>query len=104
MKTDILFYELIQEFPQIFFEVILGRSGKDSGAYEFRAPEIKQPSFRLDGLFATRAGFESEPLYFLEFQTYADDEFYDRFFAEIFLYFRQYRPPNKDWYGIVVYD
>ncbi|MEH1984446.1 MULTISPECIES: DUF2887 domain-containing protein [unclassified Nostoc] len=37
-------------------------------------------------------------------QTYKDEEFYERFFGEIFVYFRQYKPANSDWYAIVIYD
>ncbi|WP_442948529.1 Rpn family recombination-promoting nuclease/putative transposase [Nostoc sp.] len=72
--------------------------------YTFIAPEIKQQSFRLDGLFSTVKGFENEPLYFVELQTYKDEEFYERLFGEIFVYFRQYKPANSDWYAIVIYD
>jgi predicted transposase/invertase (TIGR01784 family) len=103
MKTDTLFYELIKELPQIFFELI-GRPDVNLSAYEFTAPEIKQQSFRLDGLFSTVEGFENEPLYFFELQTYKDEEFYERLFGEIFLYFRQYCPPNPEWYAVVIYD
>lgn len=37
-------------------------------------------------------------------QTYKDEEFYERLFGEIFVYFRQYKPANSDWYAIVIYD
>ncbi len=58
----------------------------------------------MDGLFSTIEGFENEPLYFVELQTYKDEEFYERLFGEIFVYFRQYQPANSDWYAIVIYD
>jgi predicted transposase/invertase (TIGR01784 family) len=103
MKTDVIFYELIKELPQIFFELI-DKPDTNPDIYTFIAPEIKQQSFRLDGLFTTIKGFENEPLYFVELQTYKDEEFYERLFGEIFVYFRQYKPANSDWYAIVVYD
>ncbi|MCC5613930.1 Rpn family recombination-promoting nuclease/putative transposase [Nostoc sp. CHAB 5836] len=103
MKTDVIFYELIKELPQIFFELI-EKPDTNPNIYTFIAPEIKQQSFRLDGLFATIKGFENEPLYFVELQTYKDEEFYERLFGEIFVYFRQYKPANSDWYAIVIYD
>ncbi|MBE9048937.1 DUF2887 domain-containing protein [Nostocales cyanobacterium LEGE 11386] len=53
--------------------------------YEFTAPEIKQKSFRLDGVFFPLEEFHQEPLYFVEIQFYKDDEFYDRLFTSIFL-------------------
>jgi predicted transposase/invertase (TIGR01784 family) len=103
MKTDVIFYELIKELPQIFFELI-NKPDTNPNIYTFIAPEIKQQSFRLDGLFTTIKGFENEPLYFVELQTYKDEEFYERLFGEIFVYFRQYKPANSDWYAIVIYD
>jgi predicted transposase/invertase (TIGR01784 family) len=103
MKTDAIFYELIRELPQIFFELI-GKPETNTEIYKFTAPEIKQQSFRLDGLFSTLSGFDNEPLYFVELQTYKDEDFYERLFGEIFLYFRQYKPTNVEWYAIVIYD
>ncbi|PHJ56819.1 hypothetical protein VF14_22620 [Nostoc linckia z18] len=103
MKTDVIFYELIKELPQIFFELI-DKPDTNPNIYTFIAPEVKQQSFRLDGIFSTIQGFENEPLYFVELQTYKDEEFYERLFGEIFVYFRQYKPANSDWYAIVIYD
>ncbi len=103
MKTDAIFYEIFKEFPNIFFEII-GKSDTDTNIYEFIAPEIKQKSFRLDGVFSPLEEFPNEPLYFVEIQFYKDEEFYDRLFTSIFLYFTQYQPPNPDWFAIVIYD
>ncbi|WP_366934006.1 DUF2887 domain-containing protein [Nostoc sp. NMS9] len=99
MKTDAIFYEILKEFPNIFFEIIGKPTNTD--IYEFTAPEIKQTSFRLDGLFAPLAEFTNEPLYFAEVQFYKDEQFYNRLFTSIFLYFTQYQPPNPDWFAIV---
>lgn len=103
MKTDAIFYEIFKEFPNIFFEII-GKPDTNTNTYEFTAPEIKQKSFRLDGVFSPIEEFTNEPLYFVEIQFYKDEEFYDRLFTSIFLYFTQYQPPNPDWFAIVIYD
>ncbi|MDF5726373.1 MAG: Rpn family recombination-promoting nuclease/putative transposase [Rhizonema sp. PD37] len=103
MKTDAIFYTIFKEFPSIFFELI-GKLDTNTNAYEFIAPEIKQRSFRLDGVFSPLEEFPDEPLYFVEIQFYRDEAFYDRIFTSIFLYFSQYQPPNPDWYAIVIYD
>jgi predicted transposase/invertase (TIGR01784 family) len=89
--------------PNIFFEII-GKPDTNTNIYKFIAPEIKQKSFRLDGLFYPVGKFANEPLYFIEIQFYKDEEFYDRLFTSIFLYFTQYQPPNPDWFAIVIYD
>ncbi|MEH1934666.1 MAG: Rpn family recombination-promoting nuclease/putative transposase [Nostoc sp.] len=103
MKTDAIFYDIFQEFPSILFELI-GQSNTNTNAYKFIAPEIKQRSFRLDGVFSPLEGFGNEPLYFVEVQFYKDEEFYDRLFTSIFLYFSQYKPVTSEWYAIVIYD
>lgn len=103
MKTDKLFYNLVKELPQIFFELI-GKPNTDPNKYTFIAQAVKEQSFNLDGLLSTIPGHESEPLFFVEAQAYKYDEFYERFFGQIFVYFRQYRPPNTEWYAVVIYD
>jgi predicted transposase/invertase (TIGR01784 family) len=42
------------------------------------------------------------PIYFVEVQFQKKPKFYSRLFAEVFLYFYQYDPPNE-WYAIVIY-
>ncbi|WP_313931718.1 Rpn family recombination-promoting nuclease/putative transposase [Nostoc punctiforme] len=88
---------------QHFFEII-DRTDTNTNIYEFTSPEIKQKSFRLDGVFSPLEEFSNEPLYFVEIQFYKDEEFYDRLFTSIFLYFTQYQPSNPDWFAIVIYD
>ena len=101
MKTDTLFYQLFQNFPSIFFELI-GQPTTDTSSYQFTAPEVKQRAFRFDGLFLPMAESSELPIYFVEVQFQKKPKFYSRLFAEIFLYFYQYDPPNE-WYAIVIY-
>ena len=103
MKTDTLFYQLFQEFPWIFFQLIQ-KEETNLNAYEFIAPEIKQRTFRLDGLFTTKEEYSDLPLYFVEVQFYQEADFYDRLFPSIFLFFSQYKPVNPEWFAIVIFD
>ncbi|MGK7897553.1 MAG: Rpn family recombination-promoting nuclease/putative transposase [Xenococcus sp. (in: cyanobacteria)] len=103
MKTDTIFYQLFQEFPWIFFQLIQKKE-TNLNAYEFIAPEIKQRSFRLDGLFTTTEEYNDLPLYFVEVQFYKEADFYDRLFPSIFLHFSQYKPINPEWFAIVIFD
>ena len=91
MKTDSLFYRLFQNFPPFLFELI-GVSVANSEHYQFRSVEIKQTAFRIDGLFAPPEADTVSPLFFVEVQFSGESDFYSRFFAEIFLYLRQYQP------------
>ena len=103
MKTDTLFYQLFQEFPWIFFQLIQ-KEETNLNAYEFIAPEIKQRTFRLDGLFTTKEEYSDLPLYFVEVQFYQEADFYDRLFPSIFLFFSQYKPTNPEWFAVVIFD
>lgn len=101
MKTDSLFYRLFQNFPPLLFELI-GVSVTNSEQYQFRSVEIKQTSFRIDGLFAPPKEDTQSPLFFIEVQFSGERDFYSRFFAEIFLYLRQYQPSHS-WRGVLIY-
>ena len=101
MKTDTIFYRLFQSFPSIFFELI-NQSPEAANTYQFSSVEVKQLSFRIDGVFLPTNNTPSLPIYFVEVQFQADSNFYSRLFAEIFLYLRQNKPTN-DWRSVVLY-
>ncbi len=100
MKTDSLFYRLFQQFPSIFFELI-GEPPEAANIYQFASVEIKQTTFRIDGVFLPMQT-EENPIYFVEVQFQPDSEIYSRLFSEICLYLRQNQPRN-DWRGVIIY-
>jgi len=71
-------------------------------AYQFSSVEVKQLSFRIDGVFLPKNQDISPPIYFVEVQFQPDKKFYSRFFTEIFLYLDKTELPNN-WRGVVVY-
>ncbi|MFQ3607408.1 MAG: Rpn family recombination-promoting nuclease/putative transposase, partial [Chloroherpetonaceae bacterium] len=97
MSTDKLIYLLLQLLPQGFFSLI-GRSPDDASRYQFKSVELKEVAFRIDGLFIPDA---DDVTYFVEAQFQRDEQFYARFFAEIFLYLKQY--PTRRWEAVVIY-
>jgi predicted transposase/invertase (TIGR01784 family) len=100
MKTDSLFYELFRRWPALALDL----AGLDPAAaprYVFRAEEIKQTAFRLDGLLAP-AEDSDEPWVFVEVQFQPDDGLYRRLFAEIFLYLHR-APKARPWRALVLY-
>ena len=101
MKTDTIFYRLFQSFPSIFFELI-NQPPEDANAYQFLSVEVKQLSFRIDGVFLPANDTPSLPIYFVEVQFQPDSKFYSRFFTEIFLYLDKTQLKNN-WGGVVVY-
>jgi predicted transposase/invertase (TIGR01784 family) len=101
MKTDNLFYRIFSTLPGLALE-LAGVTVANPGGYSFRAEEIKQTAFRLDGLLTPPPDDSDAPLIFLETQAQPDDDFYGRFFAEIFLYL--YRAvPRPGWRALVIY-
>jgi predicted transposase/invertase (TIGR01784 family) len=101
VKTDTIFYRLFQSFPSIFFELI-NQPPESANAYQFSSVEVKQLSFRIDGVFLPSSNTPSLPIYFVEVQFQPDPKFYSRFFTEIFLYLDKTQLRNN-WRGVVVY-
>ncbi|MFQ3598480.1 MAG: Rpn family recombination-promoting nuclease/putative transposase [Chloroherpetonaceae bacterium] len=98
MRTDKLIYLLLQLLPQGFFRLI-GRNPDDASRYQFKSVELKETAFRIDGVFIPNS--PDDITYFVEAQFQPDEHFYARFFAEIFLYLKQY--PTAKWTAIVIY-
>lgn len=101
MKTDTIFYRLFQSLPSIFFELI-EQPPEVANAYQFSSVEVKQLSFRIDGVYLPKQDATDAPIYFAEVQFQLDKRFYARFFAEIFLYLDKNEVEN-DWRGVVIY-
>lgn len=70
--------------------------------YAFRSVELKQVAFRIDGVFLPQPEAPEPTVWFVEVQFQDDPEFYHRFFAEIFLFLRQY-PQTVDWQAVVLF-
>ncbi|MDZ8049840.1 MAG: Rpn family recombination-promoting nuclease/putative transposase [Aulosira sp. ZfuVER01] len=100
MKTDTIFYRLFQSFPSIFFELI-NQPPETANTYQFSSVEVKQLTFRIDGVFLPKSN-ASSPIYFVEVQFQPDKKFYSRLFTEIFLYLDKTTLTNN-WRGVVVY-
>lgn len=103
MKTDSLFYRIFVTSPAAFFDLI-GSSNPNAADYRFTSEEVKQTSFRIDGIFTPPPNSPHLPLYFIEVMGYRDrkGDLYPGLFSEIFLYLNSYRPPN-DWRAVLIF-
>ena len=101
MKTDTLFYRIFLDFPEAFFELV-GLPITETANYQFTSREVKQLSFRLDGLFYPQPEDPDKPFYLVEVQFQPDNELYYRIFAELGLFLRQYQPLCP-WYVVIIY-
>ncbi|MEL6492571.1 MAG: Rpn family recombination-promoting nuclease/putative transposase [Cyanobacteria bacterium J06621_3] len=103
MKTDSIFYEIFQNEPTIICE-LLGKTDPRTSAYEFGSQEVKETSFRLDGILVPPVRMPDLPIIFVEVQGYSDAKgtLYSSFFSEIFLYLHDYQPAN-DWESVLIF-
>ncbi|MGB3637320.1 MAG: Rpn family recombination-promoting nuclease/putative transposase [Rivularia sp. (in: cyanobacteria)] len=102
MKTDTIFYTLLQNLPSVLFE-ILQQSPNQASHYEFSSVEIKELARRIDGLFLPKPEYPQDPIYFVEVQYQRDDDLYWRLITEAFVYLNQYRP-DKSWKAVVLWS
>ncbi len=86
MRTDTLFYEILQTFPQLVFQLV---NRPVIPGYTFTSVEVKETGFRFDGIFSPPDDLTNEPIYFIEVQLQPHPDFYHRFLSEIFLYLYQ---------------
>jgi predicted transposase/invertase (TIGR01784 family) len=99
MKTDTLFYQLFQSFHSLLFELI-DRPVSEAEGYQFSSAEVKEKTFRFDGIFMPMA--QDKPIFLVEVQFQPKEDFYWEFLAEIFLYLNQYRP-SQDWQAVAIF-
>ena len=83
---------------------LLGNTDPRASTYSFSSQEVKQSSFRIDGILVPPIYATDLPIYFVEVQGYRDTkgDLYPSLFSEIFLYLNDYRPVN-DWRAVVIF-
>lgn len=69
--------------------------------FTYSAPVLKEKEFRLDGVFVPVSDDITIPIIFTEAQMQADNNFYRRYFAAIFLYLEQYEV-DRTWRGLLI--
>jgi predicted transposase/invertase (TIGR01784 family) len=100
MRRDTIFYQLFLQSPALLFDLIPGPPA-DANEYVFRSIEVKETSFRIDGVFLppTPEGL----IFFCEAQFQPDATLYERLVSEIGIYAFRYRDEFKDWRALVIY-
>ncbi|MFN9555532.1 MAG: DUF2887 domain-containing protein, partial [Dolichospermum sp.] len=99
MKTDKLFYRIFLNQPGLLAELLPGIP--PDCQFDYSAPVIKEQEFRHDGILTPVENDPSLPLVFLEAQMQPDTDFYGRYFAEIYLYLKQYKI-IRPWRGLLI--
>lgn len=102
MRRDSIFYQLFQQFPSCLFD-LLPTAPPQALSYRFESITVKETAFQLDGVFLPPENSESGMVYFCEVQFQRDDQFYERFFSEIFIYLYRFRQTFSNWQAVVIY-
>jgi predicted transposase/invertase (TIGR01784 family) len=100
MRRDTIFYQLFLRFPQLLFE-LLPTAPADADQYTFEAIEVKETSFRTDGVWMPPTS--EGTAYFAEAQFQPDEVFYERMNAEISIFTYRKRDRCSTWQGIVFF-
>ena len=102
VRRDAIFYQLFQRYPALFFELI-GQSPASKEGYRFESVEVKEPTFRIDGVFLPPKAASPQVVFFCEVQFQKDESLYHRFFAELFLYLYRNQERYQNWYGVLIF-
>ena len=102
VKRDAIFYKIFKRFPNLFFELI-GQPPALARGYRFESIEVKEPSFRIDGVFLPPEDASPKIVFFAEVQFQKDQSLYHRFFSELFLYLYRNQVSYDDWYGVLLF-
>jgi predicted transposase/invertase (TIGR01784 family) len=100
MRRDTIFYQLFRQSPTLLFDLI-SQPPEDAKLYTFDSVEVKETSFRMDGVFVPPN--PSGTVYFCEVQFQPDELLYERMLSEISIYIYRHRNLFADWRAIVIY-
>jgi predicted transposase/invertase (TIGR01784 family) len=100
MRRDTIFYRIFAQSPTILFE-LLSQPPNRANEYTFDSVEVKETSFRIDGVFLPpdRAG----TIFFCEVQFQLDELLYERMVSEISIYTYRRRSSLSNWRAVAIY-
>ncbi len=100
MRRDTIFYQLFLQSPTLLFDLLPDRP-ENADEYVFDSIEVKETSFRIDGVFMPpiRSGI----IYFAEVQFQLDKLLYERMLSEIAIFAYRHRDLFFDWQAVVIY-
>jgi predicted transposase/invertase (TIGR01784 family) len=100
MRRDTIFFQLFQQLPTLLFE-LLPQPPERADEYSFDSVEVKETSFRIDGVFIPPD--PSGIAYFCEVQFQLDDLLYERMLSEISIFTYRHRSLFLDWRAVAIY-
>jgi predicted transposase/invertase (TIGR01784 family) len=100
MRRDSIFYQLFRQLPTLLFE-LLPQPPANAQSYVFESIEVKETSFRIDGVFLPPN--PTGIVYFCEVQFQLDELLYERMLSEINIYTYRNRERFANWQAVVIY-
>jgi predicted transposase/invertase (TIGR01784 family) len=100
MKRDTIFYRIFQQNPTLLFD-LLPTQPANAQDYTFASIEVKETSFRIDGVLLPPT--PDGTIIFSEVQMQPDGSLYERLFSEIGIYTYRHPETFADWQAIVIY-
>jgi predicted transposase/invertase (TIGR01784 family) len=100
MRRDTIFFQLFQQFPTLLFELVPQPPDR-ADEYIFDSIEVKETSFRIDGVFIPPDA--TGIVYVCEVQFQLDPLLYERLVSEISIYTYRNRERFANWQAIVIY-
>jgi predicted transposase/invertase (TIGR01784 family) len=100
MKRDTIFYRIFQQSPTLLLD-LLPTPLPNSEGYRFESIEVKETSFRIDGVLIPPN--DRGTVVFSEIQMQPDLKLYERMFSEIGIYTYRHTEQFDDWQAIALY-
>jgi predicted transposase/invertase (TIGR01784 family) len=100
MRRDTIFYQLFRQSPTLLFD-LLAQPPEHAEGYVFESIEVKETSFRIDGVFLPPDLFGL--VFFCEVQFQLDELLYERMLSEISIYIYRNRERFADWRAVIIY-
>ena len=100
MRRDTIFFQLFRQSPTLLFELLADPPANPT-EYIFDSVEVKETSFRIDGVFLPPNSTGN--IYFCEVQFQRDELLYERLLSEIGIYAYRQRERFYDWRAVVIY-
>jgi predicted transposase/invertase (TIGR01784 family) len=102
LKTDTIYYQLFKRFPSLIF-TLLEHQPEQARDYRFESIEVKETSYRIDGVFLPPEGTSPRIVYFAEVQFQSDESLYFRFSSESSVFLHRNQNLFDDWFGVFIF-
>jgi predicted transposase/invertase (TIGR01784 family) len=102
LKTDTIYYQLFKRFPSLIFTLVEHQPER-AREYRFESIEVKETSYRIDGVFLPPEGASPRIVYFAEVQFQIDESLYFRFSSESSVFLHRNQNLFDDWFGVFIF-